>query len=244
MFCLWLVALGVVSLPLARSLPRLSCAWPLLGVLLGGAGPLPSRAVGGCCRLRWFGLGCGSSVLSFRVLCLLLFAVWGGFFRGWGGFFRGWAVSGALGFFVSLFRGRLFLFGSCPVRLGCGRGACVRVVSRFRLVRAGRVACPRLPWAFPLGSRRGCVSPVRLLAVWPPWVLLVGGLVGRFRLRGFAGCVGRLRWRAGSGRSAFAFFLVFFNICRVGLWHPLCAGAFFAALDGGKLMAKVEKILL
>lgn len=45
--------LGVVCLPSARSLPRLSSAVPLLGVLLVGRGPLPARACGGCCRLRF-----------------------------------------------------------------------------------------------------------------------------------------------------------------------------------------------
>ena len=204
MFCLWLVVLGVLSLPLARSLPRLACPRSSLGVLLVGAGPLPPRAVGGCRRLRGFRLGFGSSVLFFRVFRLLLFAVWGGFFRGWGGFFRGWAVSGVLCFFVSLFRGRLVLFGSCPVPLGCGRGSCVRVVARLRLVCAGGVACPRVAWGFPLGARCRGLPSLRLLAVRPPWVFVVCGLVGRAGLRCFARCVGRLGWRACPGRSAFA----------------------------------------
>lgn len=144
-------------------------------------------------------------LLVFCVLCLLLFCGWGGFFRGWGGFFRGWLGVGVPCFFVSLSRGRFLLFGSCPVPLGCCRGSCVRVVARVRLVRAGGVACPRVAWPSPVGARRRRLSPVRLLAVWAARVLLVGGLVGRLGLRCFAGCVGRLGWRAGSRRSAFPF---------------------------------------
>lgn len=143
-------------------------------------------------------------LLSFCVFCVLLFPVWGGFFGGWGGFFGGWGVRCVSFFFVALFRGRFLLFGSCPVPLGCCRGSCVRVVARFRLVRAGGVACPRVAWAFPLGACRRGLPSVCLLALRPSWLLLVGGLVGRLGLRCFAGCVGRLGWRAGSRRSAFA----------------------------------------
>ena len=161
------------------------------------------------------------------------FAVVAAFFRGCGGFFRGWVVLGVLGFFVSLFRGRCFLFGWCPVPLGCVRGSCVRVVARFRLVRACRVACPRGAWGVAR-LPRGCRVPaVRLLAVWPPWLFLVRGVVCGLRLRCIPGGVGRLGRCPRSCRPAFVVFLVFFNICRARLWHPLFRGAFFAALNGG-----------
>ena len=130
--------------------------------------------------------------LFFCRFALLLFCGCGGFFCCWGGCFRGWAVSGVLGFFVSLFRGRCVLFGWCPVPFGRVRGSCVRVVSRVRLVRAGGVACPGVAWLVPLGSGRGGLSAVRFLALRPSWLLLVGGLVCGLRLCCLVGGVGRL----------------------------------------------------
>lgn len=46
------VPLGVLSLPLARSLPRPASSLPLLGVLVGGRLPLSPAPSGGGCRLR------------------------------------------------------------------------------------------------------------------------------------------------------------------------------------------------
>lgn len=176
--------------------------------------------------------------LSFCCFALLLFCGWGGFFCGWGGLFCGWVVSGVLGFFVSLFRGRLFLFGFCPVPLGRVRGSCVRVVPRVRLVRAGGVACPSVGRHLPRGSRRRGLPSVRLLALRPPGVFVVCGVVGGSRLRGISRGVGRFGRCSRFGRSAFFVLLVFFNICRARLWHPPEHRGKFAALDGGKLEVK------
>lgn len=183
----------------------------------------------------WLSVGgsWASFVLSFRGFVVLLFCGWGVFFRGWGGFFRGWAVLGVPWFFVSLSRGWFLLLWSLPVPLGCCRGSCVRVVARFRLVRAGGAACPRVAWLVPLGSGRGGLSALRFLALRSSWLLLVGGVVGGLRLRCLSRGVGWLGRCPGAWRPAFAFFLVFFNICRARLWHPPCACGFFAALNGG-----------
>lgn len=144
-------------------------------------------------------------LLVFCVLRLLLFCGWGGFFRGWGVLFGGWLGVGVPCFFVSLSRGRFCLFGSCPVPLGCCRGSCVRVVARFRLVRAGGVACPRVRGAFPLGSGRRRLPSLRFLALRASWLFVVGGLVCGGCLRCLAGGVGRLRRCPGSWRSVVAF---------------------------------------
>lgn len=154
--------------------------------------------------------------LFFCRFALHLFCGCGGFFCRWGGCFRGWGVSWVLGFFVSLSRGRLFLFGFCPVPLGSVRGSCVRVVLRVRLVRAGGVPCPRFGGDLPRRARCRGLPSVRLLAVWAPGVLLVCGVVGGSRLRCIAGGVGRFGWCSRSWRSALFVLLVFFNICRLG----------------------------
>lgn len=203
--------------------------------LYGRAGNFKYR---GCAGRVLSGLAFSLFWLFFCRFALLLFCGWGGFFCGWGGCFRGWVVSGVLGFFVSLSRGRLFLFGFCPVPLGCVRGSCVRVVPRVRLVRAGGAPCARGAWGLSL-LPRGCrVSAVRLLAVWAPGVFLVCWVVGGLRLRGIPRGVGRLGRCSRFGRSAFFVLLVFFNICRTRLWHPPRHRGKFAALDGGKLKIK------
>lgn len=107
-----------------------------------------------------------------------------------------------------------------------------RVVARFRLVRAGGAACPRVRGAFPLGSGRRGLPSVRFLALRSSWLLLVRGVVGGLRLRGIARGVGRLGRCSRAWRPAFAVFLVFFNICRARLWHPHLASGIFAALNG------------
>lgn len=204
--------------------------------LYGRAGNFKYR---GCAGRVLSGLAFSLFWLFFCRFALLLFCGWGGFFCGWGGCFRGWVVSGVLGFFVSLFRGRLFLFGFCPVPLGRVRGSCVRVVPRVRMVRAGGAPCARGAWGVAR-LPRGCrVSAVRLLAVWAPGVLLVCGVVGGSCLRSLAWGVGRFGRCSRFGRSAFFVLLVFFNICRARLWHPPRHRGKFAALDGGKIAVEM-----
>lgn len=193
----------------------------------------------GCAGRVLSGLAFSLFLLFFCRFALLLFCGWSGFFCGWGGCFRGWVVSGVLVFFVSLSRGRLFLFGFCPVPLGRVRGLCVRVVPRVRLVRAGGVACPRVGRHLPRGSRCRGLPPVRLLAVWAPGVLLVCGVVCGSRLRCLSWGVGRFGRCSRFRRSAFLVFLVFFNICRARLWHPPRHRGKFAALDGGKMVVEM-----
>ena len=166
-------------------------------------------------------LGCGFALFWGRLFCGC-----GGFFCAWGGFFGGWVVRVGVVFFVSLFRGWLWLFRSLPVPLGCVRGSLLRVVARLRLVRACRVACPRVGRA-PSCWAGGCgLPPFRLLALRPSWLLVVGGLVGRFRLRRVSRCVGPRWWRARARRSAFALLVAPFGVslagARLGCRSPRC----------------------
>ena len=210
--------LGGWCLPSARPSSRLAAALPSWACRLGGAGPLPPRAFGAGCRLRRVFRLLSAFSLVFRVLRVLLFCGWGGFFWCWGGFVGGGAVLGVLFFCVSSSRGWFLVFGWCPVPLGGCRGSCVRVVSRVRLVRAGGLACARGRWRCALGARGGRVSALRLLALQPSRLLLVGGLVGRLGLRCFSRGVGRLGRRPGARRPAPFVFLSFFNIRRACLW--------------------------
>ena len=92
--------LGGWCLPSARPSSRLAAALPSWACRLGGAGPLPPRAFGAGCRLRRVFRLLSAFLLVFCVLRLLLFAVWGGFFRGWGGFFGCWVCGVVFLFFV------------------------------------------------------------------------------------------------------------------------------------------------
>lgn len=186
----------------------------------------------------WFGFPLARVLRSWSgwllgVFGVLLFCGWGGFFWGWGGFFRGWAVLGVSFFFVALLCslvwccGRSFvLFGFCR---GCFRWpACLAFFVRW-------VCGLRLRgWRVSVFGPRGCrVSCLRRCSRWARVVRLVGRVVGRFVGGWLLGCLGVVGWRCRSWRPAFSLFLVFFNICRARLWHPLLRGAFFAALDGG-----------
>lgn len=211
--------LGGWCVPSARPSSRLAAALPSWACRLGGAGPLPPRAFGAGCRLRRVFRLLSAFSLVFRVLCVLLFCGWGGFFRCWGGFFWGWAVLGVLLFCVSSSRGLFLLFGWCPVPLGGCRGSCVRVVSRVRLVRAGGLACARGRWRCALGARGGRLPSVRILALRTSGLFLVGGLVGCLGLRCFSRCLGRLGGIPRARRPAPFVFLIFFNLRRARRWN-------------------------
>ena len=68
------------------------------------------------------------------------------------------------------------------------------------------------------------MSALRLLAVRPAGLLVVGRLVGRLPVRFTCGRVGAVRRCRRPGRPAFFVFLVFFNIC---LWCGSDAANFF-----------------
>ena len=142
-------------------------------------------------------------------------------------------------FFVALSHVWCWFPRFLPVSLGGCRGSCVRVVARFRLVRAGGFACPRVRGAFPLGSCRRCLPSVRFLALRASWVFVVRGLVCGLRLRGLAGGVGRLGRCSRAWRPALFVLLVFFNTCRWRLWLPPSASGIFAALNGGIVAVKM-----
>lgn len=163
-------------------------------------------------------LGCGFAPFLWRLFCGC-----GGFFGAWGGFFGGWGVRLGVVFFVSLSRGWLWLFRSLPVPLGGCRGSLFRVVARLRLVRAGGVACPRVGWSCALWACGCGLPPFRLLALRPSWLLVVGGLVGRFRLRCVARCVGRRWWRARARRPAFPLLVASLVVSLAGARGGCCS---------------------
>lgn len=123
-------------------------------------------------------------------------------------------------FFVALSHVWCWFPRFLPVSLrGCG-GSVFRLVGCVRLVRAGGVACPRVRGAFPLGSGRCCLPSVRFLALWSPWVFVVGGLVGGCCLRGIPRGVGRFGRCSRFGRSAFFVFLVFLTFAAGAFGIP------------------------
>jgi hypothetical protein len=145
-----------------------------------------------------------------------------------------WGVLAGVCFFFSPFcRACCFFSYLCPwfsglsrvgfsLPLGLLRGVGFRLLCRVLLVRSLRPACAARALLSLLGAGRRGVSALRLVAVWSPWVFVVGRLGGcvLVRLAGWrVGVVGRGRrpWR-----PAFFVFLIFFNSCLgLAAWMPL-----------------------
>lgn len=226
-------ALGVVCPLRGRAVSRLPSPCASVGVPRRWSGPCPPARCGVGCRLRWFRLG-GAFGVRWRSSSV----------GGLGLFLSCWFSACCVCFFslFSCFVLFFFVALSCvwcwcprflPVSFRVVGGSVFRLVGCVRLVRFLRVPCSRVAWAAPVGARRGGLPPFRFLAVWAARVLLVGGLGCRLCLRRVAGGVGRFRWGRSWWRSAFAVFLVFFNICLWRLWlHPSASGI-FAALNSG-----------
>ena len=105
--------------------------------------------------------------------------------------------------------------GALPLPFGLFRGVGFRLLRRVRLVRSLRSARAARALALVLWAGGGGVSALRLLAVWPVGVFLVGRLGCRFPLCFAGGGVAAFRRRVLGLRPAFAVFVIFFNIC---LW--------------------------
>lgn len=232
-------ALGVVCPLRGRAVSRLPSPLASVGVPRRWSGSCPPARCGVGCRLRWFRLGGAFGVRGlslsvgglrlclscwFSACCVCFFSLFSCF---------------VLFFFVALSHVWCWFPRFLPVPLGGCRGSVFRLVGCVQLVRLLRVSGARRSWASPFGARGGCLPSVRFLALRSSGLLLVGGLGCCVCVRRLAGGVGRLRWGLSRWCAAFAFFLVFFNICRWRLWHPPLASGIFAASDGGKMAVEM-----
>ena len=143
-------------------------------------------------------------LLVFCVLRLLLFCVWGGFFRGWGGCFGGWGAWFVSLFFVALLCSLVWCRGCSLVFFGFCRGGCCRLSVSPLLLCGFRARHPCGAWLASVGSGGCGVSCLRWCLGWSGVVFLVGGLVGGFLGRWFLGRVGVVGWGRCAWRSAFA----------------------------------------
>lgn len=200
-----------------------------LGVLLGGRHPFPAaRALPCRCRLRFRRSVLAFLALFFPFFFLCFFRGWSGFFGGWGGFFGGWAAWGLPFFSVSLLCSLVRCCVSFPFAIGCRSRAVSRLVAGLRLVCLLRFPRSRLSLPSPVGAGGRGVSALRVLALRPFWLFLVGGLGGGLRLCCFLGRVCWLRWCCPWWRSASVVFVIFFNISR---WCRSDTASFFMIVE-------------